>query len=286
MVIHKVFAILFFFSIFSCQENKKEKTYENLFPTENSEDFFFLKKTDIQTDSSFSYQNKFGKYVNGYNSYILQAIDNIQSRFPDGGGYFIGIKAVPTESPIGYDLSLLGKKLLDAPRKTSYCSGSSYTAFIEALNLILKDSIISDKQLEIMRMQEANGNRREDNVKFWGNWNTNGFGTYNALVSYSDLGKEIKPKEAKPGDFMNISWKNGIGHSVIFLGWLKENDEYFVSYWSSQKSTNGLGLDSANLNKIQKVSIVRLIKPQNVLNFIPNQEVKTTKGDSIFLNKL
>jgi len=35
----------------------------------------------------------------------------VQSRFPDGGGYFVGKDSIPTESPIGYELKLFGRSL-------------------------------------------------------------------------------------------------------------------------------------------------------------------------------
>lgn len=95
----------------------------------------------------------FGKYVKGYNSVVLKAIDSVQATAPEGNGYFIGIKADPPESPIGYDLELFGRQLLKAPRKTSYCSGSSYTAFIEAMNILYKGKTISDERYEALRMQ-------------------------------------------------------------------------------------------------------------------------------------
>jgi hypothetical protein len=97
----------------------------------------------------------FGKYVTGYNLAVLRGIDTVQSSAMDGGGYFTGVKAVPAESPIGYPLSLLGKPLLAPPRKTSYCSGASYSAFIESLNLIVANASkqLSNERFEALRKQ-------------------------------------------------------------------------------------------------------------------------------------
>src|SRR5205085_6520040 len=96
----------------------------------------------------------------------------------DGGGYFTGIKAQPTESPIGYPLTLGETPLLAPPRTTSYCTGASYSAFIEGLNLwlqqepaIKRDDLdtdplpawqppfaeITEDRLESLRLQEPNG---------------------------------------------------------------------------------------------------------------------------------
>ena len=49
---------------------------------------------------------------------VLRAIDRVQASAPDGGGYFIGLKADPLESPIGYPLRLFGRQMLLSPRTT------------------------------------------------------------------------------------------------------------------------------------------------------------------------
>ena len=227
----------------------------------------------------------FGKYAPGYNKYILQGIDTVQATAPDGGGYFTGIKAVPTESPIGYTLKLGKRALLDPPRTTSYCSGSSYAAFIEGLNLIFGDSLdqLDSTRFEALRMQEPDGGRREDHVKFWGWWNADGYGNHFALVQYSGMGEVVKPQDARSGDFMNISWKSGLGHSVVFLGWYKADDgTKNVVYWSSQKGSNGMGDQIVPLSRIKEVMIVRLTKPQKLFTYDVNAPVNTeVKGFEI-----
>jgi len=247
---------------------------------------FFLNKKDLNDLNHTNFETVLGKYVSGYNRYVLKAIDKIQKKFPNGGGYFIGIKAVPTESPIGYDLKFMGKELLKAPRTTSYCSGASYTAFIESLNLILDSLELDSIRYDAIRMQEWYGSRRHDGVKLWGNWNADGYGSFDAMVSYSGIGIKINPEQAMPGDFMNISWKSGIGHSVVFLGWFKENDLNYIVYWSSQKSTNGLGMDKVNIDKIKDVVAVRISEPNKILSFNPANGVEHTSGQNLeFLSK-
>jgi hypothetical protein len=245
--------------------------------------------SEITTEAQhLSHWEKFGKAVTGYNGSVLKGIDKVQSTAMDGGGYFIGIKANPPESPIGYDLKFLDYELLDAPRKTSYCSGASYTAFIEGLNLIYQNEKFKKPDtdhLEAIRMQEPDGSRREDHVKFWGKWNADGFGSYYALVQYSGMGREIAPEEARPGDFANISWKSGLGHSVVFLSWVKDREQgkKYLLYWSSQKSTNGLGDQLVDVKKIKNIKIVRLTNPEKFATFDINKkiDVKQIKGDEI-----
>ncbi len=248
--------------------------------------WFVLTKEDVSNgEHHINHLKTFGKYVAGYNFEILRAIDTVQAHAMNGGGYFIGKDSIPTESPVGYDLHLFGKSLITPPRTTSYCSGSSYAAFIEALNFILKnkaDSLSADR-LEAMRMQEPDGGRRNDWIKYWGIWNADGFGSEYALEQYSGMGKSIKPNQARPGDFVNISWKSGNGHSVIFLGWYK-NDEgkKNMVYWSSQTGTNGYGDQIVSLDRIKNVKFVRLTNPENLFIFNINQAVnKDVPGDMI-----
>ena len=227
----------------------------------------------------------FSRGIDGFNLAVLRGIDKAQSTALDGGGYFVGVKATPAESPIGYPLNLFCKPLLAPPRTTSYCSGSSYTAFIEALNLICPDggSRISPDRLEAMRMQEPDGGRREDGVKFWGHWNDDGPGCQYALVQYSQMGREIAPKHARPGDFMNINWKSGLGHSTVFLGWkIAADGSKSVLYWASQKGTNGLGDQLSSVDKIASVKIVRLTDPDKLFTFDPATTVnRKVPGDKI-----
>lgn len=250
--------------------------------------WLLLKAEDISANmKNLNHYKNFGKYAKGYNLEVLRAIDSVQAHAMDGGGYFIGKDSVPTESPIGYDLKLFGHSLINPPRTTSYCSGSSYSAFITALDFILPGGAkkISKQRMEAMRMQEPDGGRREDWIKYWGIWNADGFGSEYALVQYGKMGKVVKPEDARPGDFMNISWKTGIGHSVVFLGWYIDNDgTKNVVYWSSQKATNGMSDQIVPISRIKEVKIVRLTKPQNLFKFdISNKVDKNIPGDPINL---
>jgi len=97
------------------------------------------------------------------------------------------------------------------------------------------------------------------------------------------MGREIKPANARPGDFLNISWKKGGGHSVIFLGWYKsKKGEKSLVYWSSQKATNGYGDQVIPLERIANIKIIRLTNPEKVFSFNPGTLVTTrVPGDVI-----
>jgi len=288
----KTKSFFYFFLLFllflSLTPGAVENQNTSLFPTPDDGQWFFLKDEDM-TNGGYHTRHAeiFGKYVTGYNSYVLKGIDKVQETAPQGGGYFIGVKAAPPESPIGYPLKLFGLPILNPPRTTSYCSGSSYAAFIEALNMILPDGAkrLTLDRFEAMRMQEPDGGRREDGVKFWGHWNADGLGTHFALAQYSKMGEAIEPKRARPGDFMNILWKKGVGHSVVFLGWIpsRDNKEMRIAYWSSQAESNGFAdAYSTGISLVKSVKTIRLTRPENIFQFNINEPVVTAiSGDPI-----
>jgi hypothetical protein len=254
--------------------------------TKDDGKWLFLDSADIPTlKQHLNHESMFKKYVDGFNLAVLKAIDIVQAHAMDGGGYFTGMKAKPTESPIGYEVKLFDKPLLDPPRTTSYCSGSTYGVLIETLNLIFPDggSKISPDRYESLRIQEPDGSRREDQIKFWGKWNDDGWGTQYALVQYSGMGDEILPEHARPGDFANIAWTSGLGHSVVFLGWFKKDSQLGMVFWSSQKSTNGYGdVVMCPLSNVKSVKIVRLAHPEKVFTFNVQQTVnRDLPGDPI-----
>lgn len=272
----KIFYIVIVCSLFNfaCSDENEGTTL-----TTTSDDGKRLILTDPDLNAGIYHTRHaeiFGKYIDGYNLKILEGIDIVQATATDGGGYFASIKAIPPEAPIGYPLKLFNKVLFEPERSTSYCSGSTYAAFIEGLNLIYTENIqgLEYAQFEALCIQEQDGGRREDNVKFWGKWNDDGYGNHFALVQYSNMGKRITPVRARPGDFMNISWKNGGGHSVIFLGWHQDREgKKSLLYWSSQTRTNGLGDELVGLDKINEVMTVRLAALDSLFTFNVDKKV-------------
>ena len=254
--------------IFTCSNEMKD-TIHTL--TSDDGTRLILPNSDLEAGTHHTRHTEiFGKYIDGYNIKILEGIDIVQATAPDGGGYFASIKATPPEAPIGYPLKLFNRVLFEPQRKTSYCSGSTYAAFIEGINILYREKKqeLAYPQFEALCMQEKDGGRREDTVKFWGKWNDDGYGNHFALVQYSKMGKRIDPVCARPGDFMNISWKKGGGHSVIFLGWHQNSEgKKKLLYWSSQTRTNGLGDELVDLDKIREVMTVRLAAPDSLFTF-------------------
>jgi hypothetical protein len=250
--------------------------------------FLLLKDNDLAAGPYHCrHYETFGKYTNGLNLAVLRGIDIVQAHAMNGGGYFVGKDSIPTESPIGYDLALWKQPLFKAPRPTSYCSGASYSAFIEALNLLLPNDSdrLSADRFEALRMQEPDGGRREDMVKAWGWWNADGFGSHFCLVQYLAMGKEIKPNQLRPGDFVNISWKSGLGHSVVFLGWVIKDNDKKILYWSSQRATHGMADQLVSLQRVKEIKAVRLNDVSRLFSFNKNNAVEINiKGDAIVWN--
>ena len=277
---------LFILLSIGCKQKIEQKIKQNIEPQLT---WIILEEKDLSNGAHHTnHFETFGKYVTNFNnqvnSLILRGIDSVQSKALDGGGYFTGIRALPTESPVYYNLKLFNKPLIEVPRNSSYCSGASYSAFIEALNLLYpeKGKDLAYERYESLRMQELDGGRREDLIKFWGHWNADGFGNHFALVQYSGMGEVISPEQAWPGDFVNISWKSGLGHSVIFLGWTEIKGDKKIVYWSSQTATNGYGDQIVSLEKIKSVKVVRLTKPENLFIFNPENTVNLNiAGDKV-----
>jgi hypothetical protein len=227
-----------------------------------------------------SHLRKFGFEAPGINRVVLRAVDSVQAREPDGGSYFIGIKATPPESPVSYPVVFRDRPLLVPSRNSSYCSGATYAVVMTALELLLPPTRpgISESILEAVRMQEPDGGRREDTVKLYGWWNADGPGSYYALCEYTKMGTRIKPSEALAGDFVNINWVKGPGHSVVFLRWEKTvQGEPGMRFWSSQTSTNGLGDKVVPLSSISGFVFTRLTAPEKLAELDPTYQMVRPK---------
>lgn len=53
-------------------------------------------------------------------------------------------------------------------------------------------------------------------------------------------------EDARPGDFVQMWMNSGRGHSVIFVGWLRDGDGDIIGlrYWSTQPWTDGIGVSA------------------------------------------
>lgn len=53
----------------------------------------------------------FGQHASGEGKWVLKGIDEAQKRAPKKDDWWVGVKALPLESPVGFELSLWGKVL-------------------------------------------------------------------------------------------------------------------------------------------------------------------------------
>ena len=122
-------------------------------------------------------------------------------------------------------------------QKRAYCCGLTFEVFFRAWELAskrtgpkgLKIGNLSAAQLKKLRADWycAAGGRR---------------GPVDALVPRKLAVHVVDPSDARPGDFVQLWRKNNTGHSVVFLGWLRQGKTITgIRYWSTQKSTNGIG---------------------------------------------
>ena len=67
-----------------------------------------------------------------------------------------------------------------------------------------------------------------------------------AAIERFGFGRRIRDlEEAEPGDFMDLNRADGSGHTVVFFGWLRGSGRIIgLRYWSSQRSTKGIGYNA------------------------------------------
>lgn len=132
------------------------------------------------------------------------------------------------------DVTVAGRLLMRGePERRTFCCGLTLEVFVRAYEQWLERHDVTPSP--------ALG---EDWDEFKRNWfvlEVNGPGPSLALEK-AGLGRTIEPEEALPGDFVQLWRRNGSGHSVIFLDWVREKDGLIKGfrYWSTQPGTEGI----------------------------------------------
>jgi len=131
------------------------------------------------------------------------------------------------------DIFYQGRKVAaKGPASKAYCSGITFEVYMKAATIAAGSDFVlnglSASNIERFRKDwyGVDGNRRT---------------MVDALVS-RNLGIEIlDPNNAAPGDFVQFWWRDGFGHSVVFLGWIRDAKGQIsgIRYWSAQG--NGIG---------------------------------------------
>lgn len=198
-----------------------------------------------------------------YNHYVLTTIDMM----PVGGGYSVETRAM---NHFQEAITLKEEQLYLDPKKSepSFCSGATYLVFLKTFLLLeeQKKILLPPPTLEALLPHHF-----PDGKGFWGRWNANGPGVARLFYSLK-LGPNFTSlAAAQPGDFLKIFWTDEIGakehgHLVIFLGSEKKGNITTITYWSSNKSSNGYGKKTVPLSQTHHLIFSRLTNPQNILN--------------------
>lgn len=165
--------------------------------------------------------------------------------FPRGGGY----RWNPLEPTSGVTRAIIykGKQILPADDKT-YCCGITFQSWFETIG--------HNVELAVTEMQKLQ--------QLWYCAKGNRGGCQDALIAVR-LGVTVGLDQAIAGDFLQLwrkptdKYPHGTGHSVIHL----KHDAETVTYFSTQRRTNGPGEQTERLDNMADLFFVRAIN-QNV----------------------
>lgn len=228
------------------------------------------------------------------NPFVLKVI----SAYPLDGSYRYHCSWDPWEYDIyngvtedlWYHGMVVAKAYPDGSR-VSYCCGFTFEVFVRAMKLRnTQDGLDPD---------DFNGMSFNDLFNALQLWyiEGNGDSEQRAIVSYG-LGTAITNfEDAKPGDFLSYSTTPAGGHSVIFMGWLRDDHNKIIGlkYFSSNLSTDGIGYGQAHFSDwnanghgvlrksviIGRVGAVKDYKPFNRLNIPARNAYAPTQPERI-----
>jgi hypothetical protein len=188
------------------------------------------------------------------NPYVLKVI----SGYPLDGSYQYHCSWEPREYDIyngvtqdmWYRGMVVAKAYPDGSR-CSYCCGYTFEVFVRAMKLRnIQKGLDAD---------DFNGMTFNDLFNALQFWYIEGKGDSEArAITCYGLGTTVTNfEDAQPGDFLSYSSTPSGGHSVIFLGWLRDdakdtNKITGFKYFSSNLSGNGLGYAQAHFSDSTK----------------------------------
>ncbi len=181
------------------------------------------------------------------NPFVLKVL----SAYPTNGTYPYHCSWTPREYDIyngvtedlWYRGMIVAKAYPDGSR-CSYCCGFTFEVFVRAMKLRNIQSGLDPG--------DFNGMTFNDLFNALQLWYIEGPGDSEprAIVSYG-LGTAITNlDDARPGDFLSYSTTPTGGHSVIFMGWLRDGAGKIIGlkYFSSNLSSNGIGYGLAHFS--------------------------------------
>lgn len=145
---------------------------------------------------------------------------------PNGGGY-----CNLADTGVNETIRQNGSLILSASKGGTYCCG--YT-FEVAMRIAEQRGLLADKSVsKVRRFQQ----------EWYGSVDSAALKQCAAAVCDLGIGREIALDDAQPGDFVAFQRNNGIGHSVVFLGWVKNQTgkKVGIHFRSSQPGTDGIG---------------------------------------------
>ena len=181
------------------------------------------------------------------NPYVLKVI----SGYPLDGSYQYHCSWTPREYDIyngvtqdlWYHGMVVAKAYPDGSR-CSYCCGYTFEVFVRAMKL---------RNIQLgLDPDDFNGMTFGDLFNALQLWYIEGPGDSEqcAITSYG-LGHAVTNlDDVRPGDFLSYSTKPSGGHSVIFIDWLRDDQNQIIGlrYFSSNLSGNGLGYGQAHFS--------------------------------------
>jgi len=174
------------------------------------------------------------------NPFVLKVV----SAYPTNGTYQYHCSWKPREYDIyngvtqdmWYRGMVVAKAYPDGSR-VSYCCGFTFEVFVRAMKLRnIQNGLDPD---------DFNGMTFNDLFNALQLWYIEGEGDseQRAIIGYG-LGNAVTNfEDARPGDFLSYSTTPAGGHSVIFMGWLRDDQNHIIGlrYFSSNLSSNSIG---------------------------------------------
>lgn len=149
----------------------------------------------------------------------------LANALPLGGGYkWDGDTGVP------FTIKHDGKVVLRKARSGTYCCGVTYAVAFKAAHRL---GLLRDKSFDQVKQLQQD---------FYG-IPADAQETLCVIgLERLNIGHAVEHDDAQAGDFAQF-WRVKSGHSVVFLGWVTDDEGQRVGldYWSSQSSTDGIG---------------------------------------------
>lgn len=149
----------------------------------------------------------------------------IARAYKDGGQYDSSWKS----SGVPQEIRFKGERIL-AQGKGTYCCGFTFAVAIDAAQ---ERGLLADKSADEIR---------EFQKQWYGATEESAEVQCGLAMEKLGVGERVAADDAQPGDFLQFWRTNKTGHSVVFLGWVKDGGKPIgFKYRSSQGSTKGIG---------------------------------------------